>query len=411
MTISVHLYAIAMALTALQIGGIACVVSAPFVYLSFNAVIQRQARPYKPFISALIAVVAVLFCALSWHLFAGALVCALAGILMSKKQYRPIMFHGAACAFIAANSYWLHNKKATLFSNHLSQKAHTLDGVITDMQRWARTKNGWVLTIKTLSVENGVSLEHLDLLISCFTYTKPKGRVGDCVRIYRVNIAQQKKLLFLSKLALNEQECLLIFFCPFLSMRILERPHPAYTVRAYIYAYREKVFEQIEATLPPETFAYFSALFLGNRATEQYPKIRRLFNRWGITHYLARSGLHIALLIFLWSLLLLCIPAPLVIKQCALAALIACYSALSWPSISFARAIILWLLYTAALLVRRPAQPLYLLSMISLVVVLLWPANALCLDFQLSFFLTAVLMLMSYKNNTHFISDDLHSQS
>ena len=61
------------------------------------------------------------------------------------------------------------------------------------MQRWARTKNGWVLTIKTLSVENGVSLEHLDLLISCFTYTKPKGRVGDCVRIYRVNIAQQKK--------------------------------------------------------------------------------------------------------------------------------------------------------------------------------------------------------------------------
>ena len=192
-------------------------------------------------------------------------------------------------------------------------------------------------------------------------------------------------------------------------MRILERPHPAYTVRAYIYAYREKVFEQIEATLPPETFAYFSALFLGNRATERYPKIRRLFNRWGITHYLARSGLHIALLIFLWSLLLLCIPAPLVIKQCALAALIACYSALSWPSISFARAIILWLLYTAALLVRRPAQPLYLLSMISLVVVLLWPANALCLDFQLSFFLTAVLMLMSYKNNTHFISDDLHS--
>jgi len=72
------------------------------------------------------------------------------------------------------------------------------------------------------------------------------------------------------------------------------------------------------------------------------------------------------------------------------------YDRLSWASISFNRALWLWFFYLGGWLSNNAATPLFGFANIALAILLFNPWQAGCLDFQLSFFLTLVLMLYGY---------------
>lgn len=144
------------------------------------------------------------------------------------------------------------------------------------------------------------------------------------------------------------------------------------------------------------TNVLFEFIFLGLKNTNKTSdELRRKFNYWGITHYLARSGLHVVMIIFLWSLLLKLIPANYILKQFGLTLLSIGYYLLSWTSVSFERALITFLFMQCCLLLKLPFRSTYLITLCSLLFLIINPIQLFFLDFQLSFSLALGLSLFN----------------
>lgn len=154
-----------------------------------------------------------------------------------------------------------------------------------------------------------------------------------------------------------------------------------------------RMIQNLKAHLSPLTYTLFSSLFLGLKPTHEHYRqsIKTACTQWGIVHYLARSGLHIVLIITLWSMIIAVLPLPYSIKQVMLMGFVVIYYIFTWPSISFIRAFITFMLYKLCLFTSRPAHSFYAVTLTCLIVLLYNPLQLFFLDFQLSFGLTAVL--------------------
>lgn len=312
---------------------------------------------------------------------------------------RIFYLHALLCALCAGCMLYTKILLHQAISEFLQEHPHTIHAVITDIAPWHRTPSARVVTF---------TFSHIDYqpysgVLRCYVYSTPRVAVGQHVCLYKLqtNRDKVKKPRHLLAYALRET-VVGTTFLPYLKARVL-RPSIPWRYHTWWYTWRATVYDKIEKMLAPEAFTYISALFFGNKNRPDYHRAKRLFSTWGITHYLARSGLHVALIIFLWSLFLLLLPLPPSGKQLILLLLLWLYAQLSWSSISFLRAVWLWLLYAGALMSSRAAQPLYLLSIICICIALLQPAYILCIDFQLSFFLTGVLMAFGAHKKQEFL--------
>lgn len=154
---------------------------------------------------------------------------------------------------------------------------------------------------------------------------------------------------------------------------------------------RESIFTKLKSKLPTLTFSYFAPIFLGNKNAANQQKIKNLFSFWGISHHLARSGLHIALFIFILKIICSLLPIVFVLKQVIFLGICIAYAFLSWSSISFFRALSLFVFYKTGNLLNRQVNFLHLLTLTGLTIILFNPTQLFFLDFQLSFGLTFAL--------------------
>lgn len=171
---------------------------------------------------------------------------------------------------------------------------------------------------------------------------------------------------------------------------------PSFSCVRAIAEWRDHIFTQLRTKMSRNTFSLFSALFLGNRSfnKKQTDPINLLFKRWGIAHVYARSGLHLALLIWVWFIIMRLFPISHTIKIGLLLCIGSLYALLSWSSISFLRALILFLLCYVCRLVYIPYRTIHLLIITCLVTLLYNPFHLFFLDFQLSFALTFALCIL-----------------
>ena len=138
---------------------------------------------------------------------------------------------------------------------------------------------------------------------SLLTYTcRPvKVPLGDTIEIDEITL--KKPALSFAHYLIKEgyvaSHC-----APFLKCRLVE--HKSWTIRRYIDNLRHRILRKLQATLAPETFELVSSIFLGNRSyvKKSMDTTKEHFKTWGISHYLARSGLHVVLFIMLWQWLL-----------------------------------------------------------------------------------------------------------
>ncbi len=141
----------------------------------------------------------------------------------------------------------------------------------------------------------------------------------------------------------------------------------------------------------------FSSLFLGSKkySESEDATIKDNFNRWGINHFLARSGLHVTLILFLIVLIgRLCL-VPFGYLNALTFLFLLIYSLFSYTSTSFLRAFITALLALWCLITRVPLNALHLLTLTFLITIIYNPFLALFLDFQLTFLLTWGLCILS----------------
>lgn len=163
---------------------------------------------------------------------------------------------------------------------------------------------------------------------------------------------------------------------------------------SYLYTIRFKLLLWSKKLFSPSTYALFSSLFLGYKWNEPIEKNRETFNAfkfWGISHYLARSGMHLAVLIILWYIIISYIPLSWYKKQWILIISSLFYFICTWTSISFLRALISFIFGRIFLCLNEPFIFIHIISLTALSMLIYNPTILFFLDFQLSFGMTFLL--------------------
>jgi ComEC/Rec2-related protein len=169
--------------------------------------------------------------------------------------------------------------------------------------------------------------------------------------------------------------------------------HPTWSWRRTQDQWRNDISNQCQQILSPSTYTLFALLFLGkSEQTDLY----ETFAWWGISHHLARSGLHLVLFLMLLRTTLCLIPGRYEYKTILLMVLATMYGILSWSSISFLRAYCGCVAYCMYDLLWIPTSALHVVCLVTLAVLIYQPAQLFFLDFQLSFGLTWALAFLSH---------------
>lgn len=169
-----------------------------------------------------------------------------------------------------------------------------------------------------------------------------------------------------------------------------------WSLARYMHKKRLALVKNLEKMLTPNTFDLFSSIFLGNKQTLNHHRdLIAHFNQWGLAHYLARAGLHLAFLLMLLALLLRIFMIPTILRPWLALGTCLGYHALSWPSIPFIRALIAGCLYQVCHLAKCEPDALHILHISIITQLYSCPQSIFMLDFQLTYALTYALILLS----------------
>ena len=175
------------------------------------------------------------------------------------------------------------------------------------------------------------------------------------------------------------------------SIKLIDRPERS--ILRSLHQKKIALFETLKSKMSPKAFTFFSAFFLGNRKINKKENdiLKQSCKYWGISHYLARSGLHLVMFIMIWEYLFRFIPLVFFCKQLLLLFLTLVYFILTWNSISFFRAFLTFICYKLFALSDVPTHTLHAIILVTITVLILNPTQLLFLDFQLSFGITFLL--------------------
>ncbi len=286
---------------------------------------------------------------------------------------------------------WRYNRVQNRYKNlliELTRDSFDCIGTITNIQK--RTKKAFktVITLNVYSIERASSTSPLKATIQLHSISSPHFHVGDVIKVRSLTIKQSKNHSFESYL-FKEGICASIFL-PRLQSMLLARP--SISLARWAYTTRKRIAKSIKHKLSPTANALIGPLFLGQKPeSASYDLIKKHCSFWGIVHYLARSGLHVVLILSAWDFLLRSLAINFFIKQIILLLLILIYHVLTVTSISFLRALITFILYKLCIVQSLSYKTLHILSLTTYAVLLYNPLQLFFLDFQLSFGLTFAL--------------------
>lgn len=223
--------------------------------------------------------------------------------------------------------------------------------------------------------------------IRLYLRTKPPLINGDTIYFHRLNIPKQTSKTFQQYLF---KEGIVTSGYPHkFSFRLCMRP--IWHISQWCSDTLKRTSKAVSQKLTSQTNALFHTLFLGEKARNSRSSLYAPFMRWGIIHFLARSGLHIMILAGTWSALLMRLSFSWRLRRLTVLLMMGTYYALSWPSISFLRACVGWICYQGFISVGTAPRTLHILSLTTLLIILWNPFQLFYLDFQLSFGLTCAL--------------------
>jgi len=182
--------------------------------------------------------------------------------------------------------------------------------------------------------------------------------------------------------------------------KISIQKRPPWSLNRFIHNIKTKIRSKIKQKLSSNTFQFFSSIFLGKREPEQHHLMKKPFLAWGIMHYLARSGLHLAIIFFITTILINLFSIAFSLKTIFVFLFCLIYALLSWPSISFKRALLLIICYQICHLLKISINSFHLLNLVLLSCILANTQLIFALDFQLTFILTYALILISKPRTT-----------
>lgn len=157
---------------------------------------------------------------------------------------------------------------------------------------------------------------------------------------------------------------------------------------------RESILASTKNNLSSLTEKLYTSVFMGKKIISATDPDKEQFCIWGLSHFLARSGLHMAIFAGIVWVAVQYIPfLALWLKSFLVLLMLIAYSLLSWPSISFLRSSWMLSLIMVGKMLNQNSNSRHLISIICLWVLLSNPFELFCADFQLSFSLAFGLIM------------------
>jgi competence protein ComEC len=307
------------------------------------------------------------------------------------------------CSLFTCAGSWLHHKELydyDAFYTFVDNKKITITGTVIDKSEVINNyKKSTVITLAIDTIATNNSAQKSNKVILFYTESNNNAVVGDTVTFFNIRCKKPSSQSF-QRYQIKEQIVATIFDnIPEYTVTY----HPTWSLRYWIWNQKKRLLNGLAGKLSPNGFRFFSSLFLGNRACikTELEETNEQFKTWGISHFLARSGLHLALFIFIWQAIFCVIPLPLMIKQIIISLLSCIYFILTWTSAPFTRSFALFTLNKVCLFTKTPFHLLHYLTLVCFGFLLYCPLYLFFLDFQLSFALTFALAWFNQLSTEH----------
>ncbi|MFC1854645.1 ComEC/Rec2 family competence protein [Candidatus Dependentiae bacterium] len=300
--------------------------------------------------------------------------------------------------FIGATSFVLNSYRISYISS-LCQKASKIEGIITDVDE----KDGYLRNKLTIEVKKINSWKQIKpwrkykAVVFCRCHWL---KVGDVVTITDPKMASPPKASpFRNKTSwqnyLLKEGILGYIFCE--KRGQIKKIRTINNISSFFTKLKNDINQRLKNKLTESTYNLFASIFLGIKKIEAGSWLRESFAHWGLSHYLARSGLHVALYSSLWLSFLAALAVPHFFRYLLIFFLLILYASLSWTSISFVRAQWVFLLLALGRIFNNQIKIPHLLSLVALTILLISPFQLFALDFQLSFVLAFTLSVITTK--------------
>lgn len=326
----------------------------------------------------------------------------LCGLLLLIKQIprRRILMGWALCGVVFCSGAFLlcvHNAYYDFIEEGFSSEPCTIVGTIIDKQEPIDQQGRWGglvrFDIHVASFSCG-GMPMGPLMIQCFAKRTSAYDVDDVVAVRDVVLRRKDSVSLSENPAfgsyLRKEGFVASVFVRSVSQISLEY-RPIKSWRRWVWNLRQELFHDMAKKMSARAWQYFSMIFLGKKEQNAVTALRPSFMYWGLSHYLARSGLHIVLFMSIWMLFLSLIPVPLRLKYILLLVLCGIYSVLSWSSVPFLRAFYSFLIAYCGRFFGYHVFTFHILTLVCLMFLLFNPLQLFFLDFQLTFGLTFVL--------------------
>jgi len=319
-------------------------------------------------------------------------------IFFNKQNKLYVALQYITCIFIFFFGTVTYQKQQTNFNNfHSSVSNKTFDaiGIITDINyiEHLKLRNCLTFKIESLKEINNKKWQKTNHIVQIYVSKLYGLKIGDKVKINKINFTSSITDSFKNYL-IKEGLHSSIFLYKF-SFKKLSRPQ--FSVSRSINQLKNRIFYKLKSKMSNESFTFFSSIFLGNKnhVKNSMQDANEQFKIWGLSHYLARSGLHLIIVIALWHLLMSLLGLSFYFKHILEFLLIFSYHLLSWPSIPFVRSFFMFILYKICILSDLQINSLHLLNLTTFTILLFNPIQLIFLNFQLSFILTYALIWIS----------------
>lgn len=314
------------------------------------------------------------------------------------QSYLSKQFLIAWCALFFVLGFGLYRNEYNThlyFQKKYAKQQCSINGWIIDKASLPLKKlNTTTLLINQIGIK-GSPLKHIgSYTIRIYSHDEMPYRVGDKISLNNITLPAAKPSTSSVINFLVKNGVLFSLFISSKSKRLRKLYSPHLSVQRAVHHMRNTVYQKIQKGMSVPVFSYFSSLFLGNRVEDEAANASMvpLFKDWGISHFLARSGLHLVIIVSMWEYLLTVLPIGYLLKQIVLLIMTLLYALLSWTSISFMRALITLLYTKLSSIGYNQVHAIHAISIVALVILAYNPACLFFPDFQLSFFLTLCLM-------------------
>lgn len=270
------------------------------------------------------------------------------------------------------------------------QGTTSIVGLIEDVSHY-RSKNKrkiWAYKIKLHAFITSGIWQQNNAAVRVFCCSSSDLVPGDCIIAHIPMIKKmpsQGQMLSMQGLNIGAY-----IFCKPSQLHKLCTCHTLYTKASYI---RTHIVQSLSTRLSPGSMSLFNVLFLGCKSLFD-PFMQELFCTWGLSHVLARSGLHLSLLAWLLAQPSRFLIMPYPAQQLIIFLLLGLFMFFTPGTNSIHRSFVMTTIQFLAIIAGRVTSNLHILLFTALIMLFINPAILFALDFQLTFLLTFCVILI-----------------